>query len=507
MNIPANQDQSIKSKKIGYFEGINVPEYDQILNCVRCGMCLPHCPTYTEMKIERASPRGRAALVRAVADGKLEFSQNFADQMYLCLDCRACETACPSGVRIGYLIESARSQVEQNLPRNPLVKLFRNFIFGWLFMRHWRLELVALPLRIYQRSGLQTLLHKIGLFNLLPKRLRLMEALTPKGLKKPFRKALPAEVPAKGEEKARVGYFLGCMMSILFNKTTNATVDVLTRSGCTVLTPKEIRCCGAPSMSEGYKHKTFDMMKFNIDLFEKLGVDYVVTDCAACAAALKEYEEIFEDDPDYKEKAERFSHKAREITEFLGEWPHYVGPQSPSEPQPKRKVVYDEPCHLCHAQQVWEQPKTLIRNTPGYELLNLPEADWCCGSAGIYNITHYDMAMKVLDRKMGNIEKTDADLLLSANPGCLLQLNFGVLERGLNMEVKHVVEILSDGTTYDDGTKHPSNGHDKKTSTNPKTTKEKSSIVNTMKNAVSGGSKDNQERCNVCGRKPRPECQ
>ncbi|RJP30106.1 MAG: (Fe-S)-binding protein [Candidatus Omnitrophota bacterium] len=425
---------------MGYFTGVNVPEYEQILNCVRCGMCLPHCPTYSEMKVERASPRGRAALIRAVADGKLELSKNFAKQVFLCLDCRACETACPSGVHIGYLIESARSQVVQNLPKNPFVKLFKHFIFGWLFMRHWRLELLAaLPLRIYQKSGLQAFLRTIHFFSIFPQRLRFMEELAPEGITTPFRKTLPEVLPAKGEEHARVGYFLGCMMSIMFNKTTNATVNVLTRSGCTVITPKSVRCCGAPLMSEGYKHKAFALMRYNVDLFESLDVEYIVTDCAACGAALKEIAEILEDDPDYCEKAHRFSGKVREITEFLGDWPHFKGPEFTPEPC---KAIYDAPCHLCHAQQVWEQPKKLIRQVPGVELLDLPEADWCCGSAGIYNITHTDMAMKILDRKMDHIEKTGADLLLTANPGCYLQLRWGVKNRRLPMQVKHVVEIL-----------------------------------------------------------------
>jgi glycolate oxidase iron-sulfur subunit len=460
--------------KMGYFEGVQVPEYDQILNCIRCGMCLPHCPTYNLLQIERASPRGRAALVRAVADGKLELSENFTSQMFLCLDCRACETACPSGVRIGYLVESARSQSEQNLPRNIFVRAFRYFVHCWLFMRHWRLELVSLPLRLYYLTGLQSLIHKIGILKLFPKRIQFMESLTPTDLKTPFRKSIPKEIPARGEEKARVGYFLGCMMSIIFNKTTNATVNVLTRSGCTVVTPKEIRCCGAPLMSEGFKHKAIELMRFNIDLFEKLNVDYIVTDCAACGAALKEYEEILEHEPEYKEKAKAFSHKVREITEFLAEWPHTATVENPPF-EGEKKAIYDEPCHLCHAQHVWEQPKKVIKSVPGVDLLNLPEAEWCCGSAGIYNITHYDMSMKVLDRKMSNIENTDADLVLTANPGCLLQLAYGVREKNLPMEVKHVVELLDDGTgCFHDG------------------------------KATNGSTK---EACSRCGRKPRPECQ
>lgn len=455
-------------KDMGNFTGDQIPEYDKILNCVRCGMCLPHCPTYTEEKVEKASPRGRAALIRAVADGRLEISQAFSEEVDLCLDCRACETACPSGVRIGYLIESARSQVEQNMKRaNIFANLIRKFLFHWLFQYHWRLELFALPMRLYQQLGIEYLVNKSGVLKLLPKRMQFMAALTPKGLKKPFRLVIPDEVPPMNEEKARVGYFLGCMMSIMFNKTTNSTVNVLTRSHCRVVTPKAIRCCGAPLMSEGFKHKALDMMKENIDIFEKANVDYIVTDCAACGAAIKEYEEIFEHDPEYAEKAKRFSEKCFEITEFLGNWEHYVEPEPYLE---NKKAIYDDPCHLCHAQQIWDQPKNLVKNIPGVEYVNLPEGEWCCGSAGVYNITHYDMSMKVLKRKMDNIAKLDADYLLTANPGCLLQLEYGVQERKLGMEVKHVVELID---------------HEQ---------------------SEEAWRKPKEERCKTCGRKPRPEC-
>jgi len=447
MACSSHSHDKSKPNQHGYFKGENIPSYETILNCIRCGMCLPHCPTYNIMKVERASPRGRAALVRSVADGRLELTHNFADQVYLCLDCRACETACPSGVRIGYMIESARSQVEQNAQSNPFVKVLKNFLFGWLFHRHWRLEMAAFPLRIYQKSGLQNLLHKIGLFKILPKQLGFMEALSPRGLTVPFRHTLPELVPARGEEKARVGYFLGCMMSIMFNKTTNATVNILNRSNCTVVTSKDIRCCGAPLLTEGYKHKALDLMRHNVDLFEKMNVDYIVTDCAACAASCKEYGEFLEDDPDYREKAKSFSSKVREINEFLADWPHTAKAEKSPFDKPV-KALYDEPCHLCHAQGIWEQPKKMIRSVPDVELVDLPEADWCCGSAGVYNVTHYDMSMKILDRKMDNVEQVEADILLTANPGCLLQLAYGVQQRKLPLKVMHIVELLDDGTGY-----------------------------------------------------------
>ena len=391
--------------------------------------------------MERATPRGRAALVRAVADGQLELNAAFMEQVYLCLDCRACETACPSGVKIGYLIESSRAQVEQHRVGNPLVKLIKDMAFGWLFMRQWRLELMGLGLRFYQGTGFKKLIQTSKIMNLFPSVFKFMEELPPTDLKTPLRKTLPPVLPAQGGEKAKVWYFLGCMMSIFFNKTTSATLNVLTRSGCTVLSSPGVRCCGAPLLSEGYKEKSKQLMRENIDLFETMDVEYVVTDCAACAAALKEYAEILEDDPIYHEKAKKFSPKVREITEFLAEWPHYVPPQNEL---PNLTVTYDAPCHLCHAQQVWNPHKKLLASVKGVKLVPLPESDWCCGSAGVYNITHHDMAMKILDKKMANVKKTGADIILTANPGCLLQLAYGARKNGMKAPVKHVIEMLDD---------------------------------------------------------------
>ena len=391
--------------------------------------------------MERATPRGRAALVRAVADGQLELNAAFMEQVYLCLDCRACETACPSGVRIGYLIESSRAQVEQHRVGNPLVKLIKDAAFGWLFMRQWRLELMGLGLRFYQGTGLKKLIQTSKIMNLFPSVFKFMEELPPTDLKTPLRKTLPPVLPAQGEEKTKVWYFLGCMMSIFFNKTTSATLNVLTRSGCTVISSPDVRCCGAPLLSEGYKEKSKQLMRENLDLFETMDVEYVVTDCAACAASLKEYAEILEDDPIYHEKAKKFSPKVREITEFLAEWPHYVPPKNEL---PNLTVTYDAPCHLCHAQQVWNPHKKLLSTVKGVKLVPLPESDWCCGSAGVYNITHHDMAMKILDKKMENVKKTGADIILTANPGCLLQIAYGARKNGMKAPVKHVIEMLDD---------------------------------------------------------------
>lgn len=424
---------------LGYFDGVDVPDYDKILNCMRCGMCLPHCPTYTLKQVERSSPRGRVALIRAVADGRLELSQGVADEAFLCLDCRACETACPAGVRVGYLIEAARSQSEQHLFRPWWQRVARWFIFELMFLRQWRLELAALPLRVYQKSGLRKLVHSIGLLKLLPKTLRFMEEIIPDGLERPLRLSIADEVPAVGDEKARVGFFLGCMMSILFTKTSRATVDVLTKSGCRVITPKAQRCCGAPLANEGLKDKVKDLARFNIDLFEKLNVDYIVSDCAACGCVLKEYEEMLEDDPQYAERAKVFSRKSRDITEFLADWPHFDS----SKGTYQGRVCYDQPCHLQHAQKISNQPHSVIRNVKNLQFVDLPESDWCCGSAGTYNITQHDVSMQILDRKMANVAKANPEVLLTANPGCMLQLQWGVKQKGLDIQVMHVTELLS----------------------------------------------------------------
>ncbi len=431
--------QTKQSKHLGYFDGVDIPDYDKILNCMRCGMCLPVCPTYNIKRVEKSSPRGRVALIRAVADGKLELSQGVADEAFLCLDCRACETACPAGVRVGYLIEAARSQAEQHLFRPWWERAVRWFVYEFMFLRQWRLELFAWPMRLYQQLGIRKLVHQSGLLKLLPKRLRFMEELVPDGLETPLRLTIADEVPAVGEEKARVGFFLGCMMSILFSKTSRATVDVLTKSGCRVITPKAQRCCGAPLANEGYKDKIKDLARFNIDLFEKLDVDYIVSDCAACGCVLKEYEEILEDDPEYAERAKAFSNKSKDITQFLSEWPHFDSKKGSF----KGRVCYDQPCHLQHAQGVCKEPHNIIREVRDLEYVQLPESDWCCGSAGTYNVTNYEMSMKILDRKMNNLEKINADILLTANPGCLLQLRWGTMDRNLDMKVMHVTELLS----------------------------------------------------------------
>ncbi len=445
------------------FAGVEVPDYEQILNCMRCGMCLPHCPTYSIARIERSSPRGRVALIRAVADGRLDLSDGFAGEVYYCLDCRACETACPAGVRVGSLIEAARSQVEERAHRGFWERLVRRYVFGYLFNYTPRLERVALPLRLYQKTGLRRVVQESGGLNMLPPVLRFMEAILPDKLEKPLIRQIPEEIPAEGKEHARVGFFLGCMMSILFSRASRATIRLLAGSGCRVITPKEQRCCGAPLASEGYKQNVADLARFNITLFEHYDLDYVVTDCAACGCVLKEYAELLEDDPEFAERARTFSTKVRDISEFLAHWPYYREPKRKSysirrfrsqksdvneNGEKDIRIAYDQPCHLQHGQGISKEPQDLLRQIPGVDYVDLPESDWCCGGAGLYNITHHAASMQILERKMRHIENISPDVLVTGNPGCLLQLSYGVKKCGLSVCVCHPSELLSAAQDY-----------------------------------------------------------
>lgn len=455
------------STSLGYFHGIDVPDYGKILNCMRCGLCLPHCPTYSISRIERSSPRGRVALIRAVADGRLELSAGVANEVYFCLDCRACETACPAGVRVGYLIEAARSQVEQHRRRPLWQRVLRWFVFENLFLYAPRLERLAFPLRMYQKTGLRRVVHKLRVLNMFPQVLQFMEEIVPDGLERPLLRTIPEETPPEDKERGRVGFFLGCMMSLLFSTASRASIELLTRSGCRVITPKTQRCCGAPLASEGYRNKVLDMARFNIALFERCNVDYIVTDCAACGCSLKEYGELLKDDPDYAKRARDFSGKVRDISEFLANWPHYRQPmnncalrrfcrcasnrysaEGGSEEAPIR-IAYDQPCHLQHAQGISKEPLRLLRQIPGVTYVDLPESDWCCGSAGVYNIRHFETSMRILERKMANIERVSPSLLVTANPGCLLQLRYGVKKRNLPIQVCHLTEVLAAAGDHD----------------------------------------------------------
>jgi len=420
---------------------VDAPDYENALACVRCGLCLSVCPTYTTEHTEVQSPRGRVALIRAVDEGRLSLaSPGFKEHMYHCLDCRACQTICPSGVKVGELVLAARSEIDRREPMPWLERLLKRLILQWVLLRPERVELATLPLLWYQKLGLQRLVRASGLLRKLPRglsRLRVMEDLLPELPERPLRAELAEVTPARDGRRYRVGFFLGCVMNVVYAEASRATVNVLTENGCEVVTPKSQRCCGAPHAAEGDSRTLRELAKHNVDLFESWQLDYVVADCAACAAQTKEYAHLLRDEPAYRERAVAFSRKVRDISELLAEIPF-----KPPEGGVPIRVTYHEACHLCHAQGVRRQPRMVINRIPGVELVEMKESDWCCGSAGIYNITHPERAKQILDRKVANIAATDADAVLTGNPGCLLQLAAGVRQAGLKTKVLHPTQVL-----------------------------------------------------------------
>jgi len=426
--------------KLGNFTEQDAPTYESVLQCMRCGFCLPTCPTFALTGRERSSPRGRVALARAVAEQKLEYSDAVSEEAFFCLDCRACTTACPSGVRAGEVMEVCRSQSHQQFPLGHVGRNFREFILQKMLPNPDLLEKSMLPGRLYQRLGIQWLVRHSKLLKLGPAWMEKAEGMMPK-LEAPLRPQLPELTPARGEKRGRVGFFLGCVMTLMYPGVSRQTVRVLAHQGFDVVTPKQVKCCGAPHLSEGDRETARALALYNLELFMALEVDYIVTDCAGCGASLKEYEELLEEQADH-ERLVAFRAKIRDISEFLSE----VGLRTEGLKPVKRTVTYHEPCHLCHAQGISRQPRELIRQIPGVELREMNEASWCCGSAATWGLKFSKESQQVLDRKLNNLKQTGAEVLITANPGCQLQLAWGVREAGLSQQVLHLMELLGEAT-------------------------------------------------------------
>jgi len=424
------------AEKKGNFKPQDAPRYDDMLQCMRCGFCLPTCPTYALTGRERSNPRGRVALARAVAEEKLEFTQAVREEAFFCLDCRACTTACPSGVRAGEVMEICRSQAQAFYPLGKAGGAFRAFILEKMLPSPERLESSMLPTRLYQRLGIQWLVRHLKVLKIGPDWMEKAEGMLPR-LESPLRPQLPEVIPAKGEQRGRVGFFLGCVMTLMYPGVSRQTVRVLSHQGYEVLTPKQTKCCGAPHLSEGDRETARQLALFNLDLFMDQEVDAIVTDCAGCGAALKEYEELLEGHAEH-EKLARFRGKIRDVSEFLAE----VGVRTEGLKPVQTSVTYHEPCHLCHAQGISAQPRDLIRQIPGVELREMKESSWCCGSAATWGLKFAEDSRQVLDRKLKHVRDTDADFLVTANPGCHLQLAWGVRESGMKQEVLHLMELL-----------------------------------------------------------------
>lgn len=416
-------------------------DYEELANCMRCGFCQPACPTFRETGYEAASPRGRIALMKAVADGVMEPDQDFVDQMNLCLGCRACEPVCPAGVPYGQLIEQTREAIEQVQEHPWYVRLVRKTAFTHLFPHQRRLNLLGGLLGFYQRSGLQTAVRKLGVLNILPKQMREMEAIMPDASAKSLTDRLGATViPAVGERKRRVGMFHGCIMDVLFQDTNINTVRLLAEACCEVVIAPDQVCCGALHAHSGEREAAKSLARKNIAAFQEAEVDLIISNAGGCGALLQEYDHLLHDDPEWQEQAKWFAARVKDVSEVLT---MSAEPQA-WDPLPQR-VTYQSSCHLRNGMKVTKEPVNLLQSIPGATYVPLKEGDRCCGSAGIYNLVQPEMAGSLLDEKMGHVAATQADILVTSNPGCLLQMKAGIKRAGLEdrMEAVHLVDLLA----------------------------------------------------------------
>ena len=417
--------------------GVEAPSAELYDTCVRCGLCLESCPTYSLLQVETASPRGRIALMRGVGEGRLEATAPaFLQQMDLCLGCLACQAVCPSGVEYGHLHEAGRAQAAAVRPKGALRRVIEWAVFQWLFVSIGRVRLFARSLWLYQRSGMQWLARRFGVLRLL--RLGGVEQLLPH-IDDHFVTADGSTHPPIGAEKPvlRVALLTGCVQSIAFASVHAATIHALRVNGCEVVLPVGQECCGALHQHGGELVHAQKLARHNLDALEAAHADVIVVNAAGCSHHVKEYGHLLRDDPIYAQRAAALAAKTRDITELLAE----LGPKPPRASLPWR-VTYQEPCHLAHGQRITAQPRQVLAAIPGLDFVEMAESSMCCGSAGTYNILQRDMADRLLDRKLDNSAATKAEVIASANTGCMIQMRAGVARRKLNARVLHIVEIL-----------------------------------------------------------------
>ncbi|MDQ2952175.1 MAG: heterodisulfide reductase-related iron-sulfur binding cluster [Chloroflexota bacterium] len=414
----------------GYPQQIDAPSQELLSRCVHCGFCLPTCPTYAVLGVEMDSPRGRIKLMQTVWDGRIDVaSGGFTQHIDACLDCRACETACPSGVEYGKLVEGARSQLELARKRGPLARAVRVIAFRGLLPSPRLLSAFARFSVISKRLGAGSVLKAVRL-----ERLADLLALVPQRVSS--RPLLPA-YPAVGARRGRVALFSGCVMRAAFADTNAATARVLARNGIEVVVPDAQTCCGALHAHAGARDDSRVLARRNIAMLESVDVDAFIVNAAGCGAHLKEYGWLLKDDAAWHERAERFSSRVRDAGEYLAQ----IGLVAPPGPLTGR-AAYDDPCHLLHGQKIKDQPRALLAAIPGLELVPLVEADMCCGSAGTYNVTQPELSRALLDRKMAHVLASGAEILVTANPGCQMQLEAGIRARGASIRVMHLMDVL-----------------------------------------------------------------
>lgn len=414
---------------------------DELLNCMRCGFCLPTCPTYIESGFQEShSPRGRIALMKAVVDGIIEPDEDVEKSLNMCLGCRACEPVCPSGVNYGHLLEEARDIINQNKKHSIPVKAVRKVVFEGLFPHQNRMQNMTGLLGFYQRSGLQRVVRSTGILKLLPDNLASMEKVLPTVPTLKEMKERPTHLPAKNETKKRVAFFAGCLMDTMFMKTNDATMKLLQLAGCEIVIPQNQACCGALHGHSGEKDAAKKLAKRNIQAFEDLNVDYIITNAGGCGAFLIDYDHLLKDDPQWAQRAQTFSSKLKDISSILVDLEFFNKKLS----LPQQVITYQDSCHLRNVMKTSSEPRRLLKAIANVEYREMKNADSCCGSAGIYNIVESEMSMQILDTKMKSAVATQATTIVTANPGCLLQMKLGIEREGLSSKVRavHLVDLL-----------------------------------------------------------------
>jgi glycolate oxidase iron-sulfur subunit len=412
------------------------PDRKLIEECVHCGFCLPACPTYQSWGQEMDSPRGRIYLMKAQSDGRMPLSDTLVQHFDRCLGCLACVSACPSGVKYDVLIEQTRSQIEECHPRAWGERLFRGFLFA-LFPYPARLRWLGWLQLSYQWSGLRWLARRLGLFRVLPARAAQLDALAPSLSPAQLSDRLPAFTAARGPRRRRVALLAGCVQSVYFPEVNQATVRVLSAEGCDVSVPAKLGCCGALSLHAGREQEAQRFARLAIAQLEREEVDAIVVNAAGCGSAMKHWSRLLRGDAEWQSRAERIEAKIKDVSEFLAE----LGPVAPRQKIALR-VAYHDACHLSHGQKLRAEPRALLRAIPGVELVDVPDAEQCCGSAGIYNLLEPESAQQIGRRKAENILSVKPELLVSANPGCTLQIRSQLGAAGANIRTAHVVQLL-----------------------------------------------------------------
>lgn len=428
---------SLAESSVSSSVDIDRPQQADLDRCVHCGLCLNACPTYRELGIEMDSPRGRIYQMVQIASGA-PMTDSYREHIDLCLACRGCESACPSGVQYGRLVEAARAEIEAKTPRGWLARTVRNFVFRKLLPSPALLTAAGAGLYMYQASGLQKLVRASGLSRLMGP-LGEREALAPAAQIPFFFRQVGKTFPAEGEKRYRVALMAGCIANISFARLNEATVRVLQKNGCEVVIPAGQTCCGALHVHAGIRDEARKLARRNIDAVLDGGFDAIITNAAGCGSTLKEYDELLEHDPQYAARAVKFKSLMKDVTEFLAalDLNRNMAPVNAT-------VTYQDSCHLAHGQKIRKAPRQLLTAIPGLKFREMPLSDLCCGSAGIYNVLHTDLSMQILEKKMANVELAKAEIIATANPGCMIQLEAGVRKWGKGERVMHVVELLDE---------------------------------------------------------------